>query len=72
MLCRQNPAVLAAADKAFVAIALALDAETIQGQTAQRVAVAAKQLLPLAGIDANGLLSTLPLEAQQTVRAFFS
>ena len=69
---RQNSAVLAAADKVFLSIALALEAETIQGQTAQRVAAAAKQLVPMAGIDANGLLATLNPEAQQTVRAYFS
>ena len=69
---RRNPAILAAADKAFLAIALALEAETIQGQTALKVTAAAKNLVQIAGIDAAGLVSTLPVETQQTVRAIFS
>lgn len=63
---------LAAADKVFVAIAYALEAETIQAQTAQRVAAAAKNLVQVAGIDASGILATLSPETQQTVRAYFS
>ena len=50
----------------------ALGAESLQGQTAQRVAAAAKSLAQSAGIDANGLLASLPPERQQTVRAFFA
>ena len=72
LVYRKNPAVLAAADKAFIAIAYALEAETIQGQTAQRIAGAAKNLIALAGIDANGILATLTPETQQTVQAYFS
>jgi hypothetical protein len=68
--CRQNPALIAAADKAFVAIALALEAETIQGQTAVRAAESAKHLVQAAGIDAGRLLSTLSPETQQTVQAY--
>ena len=71
-LDRRNPAVLAAADKAFVDITLALEAETIQGQTAQRVAAMAKSLVQMAGLDANRVLSTLPPETQQTVRSYFA
>lgn len=70
--CRSNAAVLAAADKVFVAIALALEAETIQGQTASRAAAAAKHLVQAAGIDARMLLSTLSPETQQTVQAYFT
>lgn len=62
---------VAAADKAFVAIALALEAETIQGQTAVRAAESAKHLVQAAGIDAGRLLSTLSPETQQTVQAYF-
>ena len=49
----------------------ALGAESLQGQTAQRVAAVAKGLAHSAGLDAEGLLSTLMPERQQTVRAFF-
>ena len=50
----------------------ALGAESLQGQTAQRIAAAAKSLAQSAGIDAEGLLSTLIPERQRTVRAFFA
>lgn len=70
--CRQNPAVISAADKAFVAIALALEAETLQGATAQRVAEAAKHLLQFAGVDASRILATLTPETQQTVSGYFA
>ncbi|MCJ1372906.1 hypothetical protein MMC20_004132 [Loxospora ochrophaea] len=72
LIDQQNPAVLASADKAFLAIAVALEAETLQGQTAQRVATAAKQLINTAGIDANGLLATLSPETQQSIRTYFA
>jgi len=69
---RRHPAVIAAADKTFVAIALALEAETLQGATAQRVATAGKTLVQTAGIDANRILATLTPETQQTVRSYFA
>lgn len=69
---RRNPVVLAAADKAFIAICHALEAETIQGQTLQNVTNAAKVLVQATGINADALLSTLQPETQQTVRAYFS
>lgn len=69
---RRSPPVLATADKAFLSICLALEAETIQGQTAQKVASIAKNLVQMAGVDANALLLTLPPETQHTVRAYFS
>ena len=69
---RRHPAVVAAANKTFVAIALALEAETLQGATAQRVAAAGKTLVQTAGIDANRILATLSPETQQTVRSYFA
>ena len=71
MIFRKNPAVIQAASPCFVAIAQALEAETLQGATAQRAAAAAKQLVQTAGIDANQALSTLSPETQQTVWAYF-
>lgn len=59
------------AAKCFTFIAQALEAETLQGQTAQRIVSAAKQLITTAGLDANQLLAGLSPEAQHTVRAFF-
>ena len=68
---RQNPAVIQTASACFIAIAQALEAETLQGATAQRVATAAKKLVQVAGIDASQALSTLSPETQLTVRAYF-
>jgi importin-5 len=55
----------------FTHIVQALEAETLQGQTLERVVASAKQLLTLAGVDANQLLASMPPETQQTVRAYF-
>ncbi|KAI9829591.1 MAG: hypothetical protein M1819_006096 [Sarea resinae] len=68
---QQNPAVLAQAAKLFIFIAQALEAETLQGATAERVVAAAKQLVTAAGIDAHQILATLSPETQHTVRAYF-
>ena len=71
MANRQHAAVLAKASQCFTYIAQALEAETLQGNMAQRIVGAARKLVQLAGLDANQLLATLPPETQQTVRAFF-
>jgi hypothetical protein len=68
---RQNQTVVAKAPQVFVFIAQALEAETLQGQTASRVVQAAKVLLGVAGLDPAQLLQQLSPETQQTVRAFF-
>lgn len=72
---RRNPAVFASPDVArqcFVAIALALEAETLQGATAQRAAAAAKQLAQNAGMQLNQILSTINPETQQAIASFFA
>lgn len=69
---RHNPAVIAAAHHIFTAIALALEAETLQADTAHRVAEAAKRLVQMAGIDASGILATLSPETQQTISCYFA
>ncbi len=69
---RQNPAVLSQAAKVFVFIAQALEAETLQGQTATRIVAAAKALLQVSGLNPAQLLQQLPPETQQTVQAYFS
>ncbi|KAK5164699.1 hypothetical protein LTR04_001731 [Oleoguttula sp. CCFEE 6159] len=71
LIDQQNPAVMSQAAKAFTFIAQALEAETLQGQTATRIVGAAKHLVTAAGLNANQLLATLPPETQHTVRAFF-
>ena len=59
------------AAQCFTFIAQALEAETLQGQMAQRIVEAGKKLIATAGLDASQLLSSLPPETQQTVRALF-
>lgn len=59
------------AAKCFTFIVQALDAETLQGQTASRIVGAAKQLATQTGLDVNQLLATMSPETQHTVRAFF-
>jgi hypothetical protein len=68
---RQNPAVISQAGKVFVFIAQALEAETLQGQTATRIVASAKTLLQVAGLDPQQVLAQLSPETQQTVRAYF-
>jgi hypothetical protein len=69
---RQHPVVLAKAQQAFHNIALALEAEMIQGQTAKKVAESAKQMVTQTGINADQILQTLSPDGQTTVRSFFS
>ena len=59
------------AGKCFIFVAQALEAETLTGATAERIVGASKQLVTTAGLDANSLLASLPLETQQTVRQHF-
>lgn len=68
---RRNPAVLNKAQKCFTDVVKALEAETLQGQTATRIVDAAKALVQVAGLDTNQLLAGMAPETQQTVRAFF-
>lgn len=71
-LDRQNPAVISKAQQVFHHIALALEAETLQGQTAKKVAESAKQLVTQTGINADQVLQTLSPDGQTTVRSFFT
>jgi importin-5 len=69
---RQNPAIPPKAAQIFHHIVLALEAETIQGQTAKKVAESAKRLVESTGINAEQVLGTLSPESQVTVKSFFS
>ena len=72
---KQNPAVCGNQERAarcFSAVAEALAAETVQGQTAVRVVQAAKMLVQQTGLDAARVLQGLPVESQGTVRTYFS
>jgi hypothetical protein len=70
-LSRQNPAVLAKADRVFGFIVQALEAGTLQGQTASRVALAAKQLVAATNLNAESILAGVSPESQERVRKFF-
>ena len=70
-IIRQNPAVLAKAQRCFAFVAEALHAETLQGQTAERTIAASKQLVTMANLSADQLLAGLEPEVQQTVRRYF-
>ena len=60
------------ASKLFVFIAQALEAETLQGQTASRVATATKNLLTAANVDPMPLLQQFSPEAQRTIMGYFT
>ncbi|KAM3086381.1 importin subunit beta-3 [Clarireedia jacksonii] len=68
---QQNPAVTSQAPKVFAFVAQALEAETLQGATANRIVETTKALLRMAGLDPGQLLLQLAPETQQTVRAYF-
>ena len=49
----------------------ALEAETLQGQSANRVVEATKNLVQMTGLNVEQILGGQSAETQQTVRAFF-
>lgn len=64
---------LAQAGKMFVFIAQALEGDSIQGQTANRVVAAAKALMSTAAVDPAPLLQQhFSPASQQKVAAYFS
>lgn len=70
-LYRQNPAVLSNAEKVFGYIVQALDAETLQGNTANKVVEAAKKLVAATGINADQVLASVNPDNQVAVRSYF-
>lgn len=71
LFSRQNPAVFAKADRVFGFIVEALDAQTLQGQTATRVAQSAKSLVAATGLNAESILAGVSPENQERIRKFF-
>lgn len=69
---RQHPAVGQQPDKVFLHVAQALEAHTLNGQTAVRVCEAAKSLIKLTNTDPMPLLQQFPPDAQQVVMGFFN
>ena len=62
---------MAAASQIFVYICQALEAETLQAQTALRAAASAKQLVQNAGINADEILASQTVELQRVAKAYF-
>jgi hypothetical protein len=71
LIDQQNPAVMSNADKVFGYIVQALEAETLQGQTAARVATSAKQLVAATGLNAEQILAGVNPDNQAAVRSYF-
>lgn len=55
----------------FGFIVQALDAATLQGQTAARVAASAKQLVAATGLNAEQILAGVNPDNQERVRKYF-
>ncbi|KAH7327822.1 armadillo-type protein [Stachybotrys elegans] len=72
LIDQQHPAVMNQASQLFVHIAQALEAETLQGQTASRVAASTKSMLAAANVDPTPLLQQFSPEAQRTIMGYFS
>ena len=61
------------ATKLFMTIVQALEAETLQGNTANKVAQSAKALVQRTGIDADSILRSMNLseESMRSIRSYF-
>ena len=61
----------AKADKAFTAVVLALEAQTLQGNVAARVVNSVKQLVTATGVNVEPIFAAVRPENQMRVREFF-
>jgi hypothetical protein len=61
-----------AAPQIFEYVIAAVDAETIQGQTAERVINATKDLLVMTGLNIQQLAAQMPPEKVPTIRRYFA
>ncbi|OJD26524.1 hypothetical protein ACJ73_02092 [Blastomyces percursus] len=71
LIDQQNPTVFNNAAKAFTFIVQALEAETLQGATAARVANLAKQLATATGVNVDPIFANVNPKYQMAVRSFF-
>lgn len=69
---RQNPAVFGHPVKCFVSVVQALEAETLQGQTASRVVNSIKALVQATNTNLAQVAGSLTPEQQRTVQVYFS
>ncbi|KAI0127368.1 armadillo-type protein [Xylariales sp. AK1849] len=73
LIQQQNPAVMGQADKVFVYVAQALEADMLgTGEVAQKVVGATKALMQASGADAQTLLHQFSPESQQIITRYFS
>jgi hypothetical protein len=63
---------LANAARVFDFIVSAVDAETLQGQTAERVIQSAKTLVAHTGLNLQQIVTQMPAEKLATVRKYFA
>lgn len=56
----------------FDSVLQALDAETIQGQTAERVVAVTKNLFSTAGVSISQILGSMPVERHNAARRYFA
>jgi uncharacterized membrane protein YcaP (DUF421 family) len=63
---------LANAARVFDFIVSAVDAETLQGQTAERVIQSAKTLVAITGLNLQQIVTQMPAEKLATVRKYFA
>jgi hypothetical protein len=71
LIDQQNPAVMAQPARCLKYIVEALEAETLQGQTAARVVNAAKQLAQSSNMNLGQLAGSLTPEQTQVMQAYF-
>ncbi|KAG5985303.1 hypothetical protein E4U55_006783 [Claviceps digitariae] len=72
LIDQQNHIILSQASKVFLSVVQALEVRAIQGQTASRVALAAKSLLTAANVDPMPLLSQFSQQSQQAIMRYFN
>ncbi|CCX33785.1 armadillo-type protein [Pyronema domesticum] len=72
LIDQKHPAVLANAARVFDFIVSAVDAETLQGQTAERVIQSAKTLVAITGLNLQQIVTQMPAEKLATVRKYFA
>ncbi|EER43668.1 importin beta-3 subunit [Histoplasma capsulatum H143] len=71
LIDQQNPVVFNNATKAFTFVVQALEAETLQGATAARVASSAKQLAAASAVNVDQIFANVNPKYQVAVRSFF-
>lgn len=71
-MSRKNQIVWSQAPRIFDFVLQALDADTLQGQTAERVLASTKVLLASSAIPPQQLLASIPVERHAAAQRWFS